>query len=144
MPQMTETRYLIIGGGMTGDAAVKGIRTHDADGTITLVGSEQHPPYKRPPLTKGLLSGADEQKTWKATEDQTVDLRLGRRIVLLDVDDRRAVDDQGEEYRYEKVLLATGGSPRRLGGADENIVYFRTLDDYRQLRELANEGAPIV
>ncbi len=50
----TETGYLIVGGGMTGDAACKGIREHDAEGSITLVGAEAHPPYKRPPLTKGL------------------------------------------------------------------------------------------
>jgi NADPH-dependent 2,4-dienoyl-CoA reductase/sulfur reductase-like enzyme len=129
---------------MTGDAAVKGIREHDADGAITLVGSEQHPPYKRPPLTKGLWSGGDEEKIWRGTADHGVDLRLGRRIVSLDLDAHRAVDEQGDEYGYEKVLLATGGSPRRLGGADDNVVYYRTLDDYRKLRALATEGAPII
>ena len=54
---MHSTRYLIVGGGMTGDAAAKGIREHDADGAITLVGAEPHAPYKRPPLTKSLWSG---------------------------------------------------------------------------------------
>ena len=63
-----DTRYLIVGGGMTADAAVKGIREHDADGSIVLVGAETHPPYKRPPLTKGLWSGGDEAKIWKNTE----------------------------------------------------------------------------
>src|SRR4029077_13087289 len=42
----TETRYLVVGGGMTGDAACKGIREHDPDGALTLVGTETHPPYK--------------------------------------------------------------------------------------------------
>jgi len=141
---MQTSRYLIVGGGMTGDAAVKGIREHDADGTITLVGAEEHPPYKRPPLTKGLWKGGDEEKIWRGTADHGVDLRLGRRIVSLDVDARRAVDDQGEEYAYEKLLLATGGSPRRLGGADDSVVYYRTLDDYRKLRAAATDGARIV
>jgi NADPH-dependent 2,4-dienoyl-CoA reductase/sulfur reductase-like enzyme len=144
MTQMQTSRYLIVGGGMTGDAAAKGIREHDADGTITLVGSEQHPPYKRPPLTKGLWSGGDEQKIWRGTADHGVDLRLGRRIVSLDVGAHRAVDEQGDEYGYEKLLLATGGSPRRLGGADDSVIYFRTLDDFRKLRALATEGAPII
>jgi NADPH-dependent 2,4-dienoyl-CoA reductase/sulfur reductase-like enzyme len=144
MAQMHTTRYLIVGGGMTADAAVKGIREHDADGTITLVGAEQHPPYKRPPLTKGLWSGGDEEKIWRGTADHGVDLKLGRRIVSLDLDAHRATDDQGDEYEYEKILLATGGSPRRLGGDDGSVVYYRTLDDYRRLRELANEGAHIV
>ena len=64
----TETRYLVVGGGMTGDAACKGIREHDPDGSITLVGAETHPPYKRPPLTKGLWTGGDEEKIWRGTD----------------------------------------------------------------------------
>src|SRR5436309_10131132 len=86
-------RYLIVGGGMTGDAVAKGIRELDADGSIGLVGAEPHPPYKRPPLTKGLWSGGDEAKIWRGTEEQRVDLQLGRRIVALDLAARRARDD---------------------------------------------------
>ena len=141
---MTAARYLIVGGGMTGDAAVKGIREHDADGSITLVGAEEHPPYKRPPLTKGLWKGGDEEKIWKGTEERGVDVRLGRRIVSLDLDARLAKDDAGEEYAYEKVLLATGGTPRRLGGDDSAVIYYRTLSDYRAVRELADGGASFV
>jgi 3-phenylpropionate/trans-cinnamate dioxygenase ferredoxin reductase component len=126
---------------MTGDAACKGIREHDADGSIALVGAETHPPYKRPLLTKGLWKGGDEAKLWRGTEKLGVDLRLGRRIVALDLDERRATDDTGEEYAYEKVLLATGGHPRRLGGDDDEVVYYRTLDDYRTVRALADRGA---
>ena len=51
---MTAARYLVVGGGMTGDAAVRGIRGHDPDRSIVLVGAERHGPYARPPLTKGL------------------------------------------------------------------------------------------
>jgi len=46
---------------MTADAAAKGIREHDAEGTITLVGAETHPPYARPPLTKNLWAGGKEE-----------------------------------------------------------------------------------
>jgi 3-phenylpropionate/trans-cinnamate dioxygenase ferredoxin reductase subunit len=141
---MPSTRYLIVGGGMTADAAVKGIREHDAAGAIVLVGAEPHPPYKRPPLTKGLWSGGDEQKIWKNTADAGAELVLGRRIVDLDLAARRATDDRGEEYAYEQVLLATGGRPRLLGDGDEGVIYYRTLDDYRRLRELAREGAHVV
>ena len=138
---MISARYLIVGGGMTGDAATKGIREHDADGAIVLVGAEEHPPYKRPPLTKGLWKGDDEAKIWRGTEDRGVDLHLGRRIVVLDLDQHRATDDSGEEYEYEKLLLATGGTPRRLGGDDSEVIYYRTLADYRRVRELAEGGA---
>ncbi len=141
---MKTTRYLIVGGGMTGDAATQGIRDHDADGTITLVGSEAHPPYKRPPLTKGLWSGGDEAKIWRGTADRGVDLVLGRSIVSLDLDARRATDDAGGEYAWEKLLLATGGTPRRLANADDDVVYFRTLDDFRKLHSLADADAHVV
>ena len=140
---MHSTRYLIVGGGMTGDAAAKSIREHDADGSIALVGDDPQPPYKRPPLTKGLWSGGDEAKIWCGTADAGVELRLGRRINAIDVDARRATDDQGEEYAWEKLLLATGGRPRELDGA-EGVVYFRTLDDYRRVRAQAVEGARFV
>jgi 3-phenylpropionate/trans-cinnamate dioxygenase ferredoxin reductase component len=136
-----DTKYLIIGAGMTADAAVKGIREHDADGKIVLVGSEQHAPYKRPPLSKGLWSGGDEAKIWKNTHEAGAELILGRRIVSLDPQAKRAVDDEGDEYTFDKVLIATGGSPRRLPGEEtDRVVYFRTLDDFRRLRELGSEG----
>jgi NADPH-dependent 2,4-dienoyl-CoA reductase/sulfur reductase-like enzyme len=142
---MHTTRYLIVGGGMTGDAAVKGVREHDADGAITLVGAEPHLPYKRPPLTKKLWFGGEEASVWSGTDQVPgVDLRLGRRIVVLDLAANRASDDQGEEYRYEQILLATGGRPRRLPDVEADVVYFRTLDDYRTLRALADRGASFV
>ncbi|HET7128846.1 MAG TPA: FAD-dependent oxidoreductase [Gaiellaceae bacterium] len=140
---MESTRYLIVGGGMTGDAAVKEIRQHDADGPIILVGAEQHPPYARPPLTKGLWAGADEAKIWRGTEKTGALLQLGRRIVSLDLDGHRATDDLGEEYGWEKLLLATGGRPRTIPAA-EGVVYFRTLDDYRAVRARMHEGASAI
>jgi 3-phenylpropionate/trans-cinnamate dioxygenase ferredoxin reductase component len=141
---MNRTQYLIVGGGMTAAAAVKGIREHDSDGRITLVGAETHPPYKRPPLSKKLWAGGDEQKIWHTTADDGAELVLGRRVTALDLDNRRATDDQGDEYEYERLLLATGGRPRTLGGNDSQVVYYRTLDDYRRLRDLAREGATAI
>jgi 3-phenylpropionate/trans-cinnamate dioxygenase ferredoxin reductase component len=134
-------RYLIVGGGMTGDAACKGIRERDPDGSIGLVSAEAHPPYKRPPLTKSLWKGASEDSIWRGTAERGVDLHLGRRIVSLELDARSVVDDAGEDYRYERLLLATGGRPRRLSFGGEDVVYFRTLDDYRSLRGRADAGA---
>jgi 3-phenylpropionate/trans-cinnamate dioxygenase ferredoxin reductase subunit len=140
----TTSRYLLVGGGMTADAAAKGIREHDAEGTITLVGAESHPPYARPPLTKKLWAGGAEEKIWRGTADRGVELVLGRRIVELDLDAHRAVDDRGDEYGYEKLLLATGGRPRELDDADDDVVYFRTLDDYRTLRSRAGDGTSFI
>ena len=141
---MEQTRYLIVGGGMTAAAAVKGIREHDSEGRIVLVGAEPHPPYKRPPLSKKLWAGGDEQKIWIETADNGAELKLDRRIGALDLGARRATDGSGEEYAYERLLVATGGKPRRLGAGDQEVIYYRTLDDYRRLRELAQEGAHAV
>jgi len=141
---MRSYRYLVVGAGMAGDAVCNGIREKDADGSIALVGEEPHPPYKRPPLTKGLWSGGDEGKIWRDVERHGAHLVLGRRIVAIDPAEHTARDDAGDEYAYERLVLATGGSPRRLGGDDADVVYFRTLDDYRQLRALSDGGARVL
>ena len=138
---MRSYRYLVVGGGMTGDAVCTGIRDADANGSIGLVGEEEFPPYKRPPLTKGLWSGGDESKIWKNVEQHGAELLLGRRIVSVDPAAHTAVDDAGEEYAYERLVLATGGTPRRLGGDDQEVIYYRTLADYRRTRALSDEGA---
>jgi NADPH-dependent 2,4-dienoyl-CoA reductase/sulfur reductase-like enzyme len=141
---MHTTRYLIVGGGLTADAACKGIREVDSEGSITAVAAEAYPPYARPPLSKALWKGTEEGSIWRGTEQLGVELRLGRRIVALEPAAHRATDDQGDVYAYERLLLATGGRPRRLPfGADE-VIYYRTLDDYRRLRALAAAGARLV
>jgi 3-phenylpropionate/trans-cinnamate dioxygenase ferredoxin reductase component len=139
-----DTKYLIVGGGMTADAAARGIREHDADGSILLVGAEPDAPYKRPPLTKGLWSGGDEAKIWKHTDETGAELVLGCRIVELDLAAHRATDDQGGAHGYEKLLLATGGTPRALGGADDRVIYYRTLADYRALKPVADRGGHVI
>jgi NADPH-dependent 2,4-dienoyl-CoA reductase/sulfur reductase-like enzyme len=138
---MRTYRYLIVGGGLTADAACKGIRERDPDGTIGLVADEPHPPYARPPLTKSLWKGDDEDTIWCGTSELRIDLRLGRRIVSLDLPAHEATDDSGETYAYERLLLATGGRPRRLPFGGDQVIYFRTLDDYRRLRALVDGDA---
>jgi NADPH-dependent 2,4-dienoyl-CoA reductase/sulfur reductase-like enzyme len=139
---MTNTTYLIVGAGMTGDMAAKGIRDQDPDGSITMVGADPNPPYKRPLLTKGLWQGASEEKLWREPA-AGVELVTGRRIVSLDLAGHTATDDAGDEYGWEKLLLATGAKPREIPGAD-GVVWYRTLGDYRHVRELAGEGSHVV
>ena len=141
---MRAYRYLIVGGGMTADAACKGIREVDHDGSIGVVTEESYPPYARPPLSKALWKGGREDTIWRGTADLGVDLRLARRIVSLDLPAHQATDDVGESYAYERLLLATGGRPRRLAFGGDDVIYFRTLDDYRRLRSLADRGARFV
>jgi NADPH-dependent 2,4-dienoyl-CoA reductase/sulfur reductase-like enzyme len=142
---MPHYQYLIIGGGMTADAAVHGIREVDPNGAIGIISAEAHPPYNRPPLSKGLWKGEPEESIWRGTPQQPgVTLHLGRRAVALEPDAKRVTDDQGTVYTFDKLLLATGGTPRRIPGSPEQVVYFRTYDDYRRLRALAAQGARFV
>jgi 3-phenylpropionate/trans-cinnamate dioxygenase ferredoxin reductase component len=140
---MEQSRYLIVGGGLTADAACKGIREVDPDGTIMLVGEEADAPYARPPLSKGLWKCDAESTIWRGTARLGVDVRLGRRIIALDLRERVATDGEGQRYGYDRLLLATGGRPRRLPFGDD-VIYFRTLDDYRHLRTLADHGSRFV
>ena len=133
MPHYT---YLIIGGGMTADAAIGGIREVDPDGSVGLIGADVHPPYNRPPLSKGLWKDKPFNSIWRKTDRQGVTLHLGRQATSLDLLNKRVTDDQGTFYAYDKLLLATGGAPRRLPFGGDHIIYYRTLDDYEQLRAL--------
>ena len=135
---METCRYLIVGGGLTADAACRGILEHDPEGTVMLIAGEYHPPYARPPLSKALWKGEEEKTIWLLTANLGVHERLGRRIVGLDLDAHTATDDRGDSYAYEKLLLATGGRPRRLPFGGEEVVYFRTLTDYHRIRRLAD------
>ena len=133
-------KYVIVGGGMTGDAAIGGIREVDTDGSIALFGDESAVPYNRPHLSKGLWHGKSLDDIQRDTNRDGVDLHLGRRIEGLDLDGKAVTDDQGASYTFDKLLLATGGSPRRLPFGGDSVIYFRTVDDYRRLRTLADGG----
>jgi 3-phenylpropionate/trans-cinnamate dioxygenase ferredoxin reductase component len=143
--KMPEYRYLIVGAGMAAHAAVKGIREIDADGAIGMIGREPHPPYARPPLSKKLWQGKPLESIWLGTESLGVTLHSGRQVTEIDVSQCRVRDERGESHGYERLLLATGGTPRRLPFGGDDVIYFRTLDDYRRLRGLSEaEGKTVV
>lgn len=134
---MKHYKYLIIGGGLAGDAAVQGIRELDADGSIGLFSMELNPPYIRPNLSKGLWKGRPLEKIWKNTQGRGAELLLNHKITDLDVQKKCVRDETGEEYTFDKLLLATGGSPIHLPFGGENIIYYRDLQDYQRLRGLS-------
>ena len=136
---MTAYKYLIVGGGMTADAAAHAIRDADASGSIGIISSDPHPPYNRPPLSKGLWKGDPETNIWRGTDKVGAQLRLGRRATALQPQKQTVTDDRGNVDSYERLLLATGGTPRRLALQTQQIIYYRTFDDYKRLRALANE-----
>ena len=141
---MKHYKYLIVGGGMTADAAVRGIREVDTDGPIGLISAEPDPPYDRPPLSKSVWKGKSLDTVWRHTEGPMLDLYLGRSAKTIDVERHSIVDDRHDAYTYDKLLLATGGSPRRLPFGEGSIIYFRNLADYRWLRALTEKGRRFV
>lgn len=137
---MTNYEYLIIGGGMTAAATVDGIREVDAAGKIGLITRETDAPYDRPPLSKSLWKGKPLDIIWRESRKKDVEIHLGRVVKEILPKQKRIVDDQGEVFSYQKLLLATGGRPRRLPFGDDQVIYFRTLADYRRLRALTETG----
>ncbi len=142
------SKYVIVGGGLAGVSGVEGIREVDRDGAILLIGTENHLPYDRPPLTKKLWF--DKKKLEEITlhdhawyESNGVELVLGSYAEALDANNKVVLDNRGREHRYEKLLIATGGAPRLLdipGGHVEGICYYRTVDHYLALRPEAEKG----
>ncbi len=122
---------------MTADAAVRGIRELDRDSAIRILSAEPYAPYARPPLTKALWKGEPLDSIWKHTEEHGVDLVLGTRAAKLDVAQKQVTDERGVGHRYDRLLLATGGVPRHLPGDNDGVIYFRTVQDYNRVRELA-------
>jgi 3-phenylpropionate/trans-cinnamate dioxygenase ferredoxin reductase subunit len=137
--------YLIIGGGMTANAAAEGINEIDPAGSIGMFSLEAYPPYKRPALSKDLWKGKPLEKIWlKNLPDGRVDLNTETRIISIDPAARLVKDDQDRDFGYEKLLIATGGKVRRLPYENNTIHYYRTLDDYRELRSLTGQGKNFV
>jgi 3-phenylpropionate/trans-cinnamate dioxygenase ferredoxin reductase component len=137
---MAHFNYLIVGGGMTAAAAAHSIREVDAPGAIAVIGAESDPPYNRPPLSKGLWKGEAEETIWRNPDLVGVTVHLGRRVVSLDPRGKRLSDDRGTMHTFDRLLIATGGTPRRLPFESDEIIYFRTLADYRRLRTLAAQS----
>lgn len=140
---------VIVGAGLAAASAASELREQGYDGDIRLLGRENHPPYLRPPLSKGYLSGVDEpdsvlvhSEEWY--REQRIELRTGTQVFALDVLEREVTLRGGETLPYGKLLLATGSAPRQLpidGAELRGVHYLRTLDDARALREkLAGGG----
>lgn len=142
--------YLIVGGGLAASAAVDGIRERDADGSIALLGEESEPPYHRPPLSKEYMRSPEAPREllhvkpegW-FEEEARVDLRAETKVAALDPRERTVTTDEGEEFRGERLLLATGGRCRVLelkGGELDNVFTLRTVDDAEAIRKAAGEA----
>jgi len=135
--------HLIVGSGMAGDAAAAAIRARDPRASIAMIGDEPHPPYARPPLSKGLWLGKARASVFLPPVEG-LRLHAGRRAVALDATSRIVRDDAGDTHRYERLLLATGGRPRRLPSDAGRVTYLRTLADHDRLAALPSDAAVAV
>ncbi|MCP5470146.1 MAG: NAD(P)/FAD-dependent oxidoreductase [Chlamydiales bacterium] len=138
-----EYKYLILGGGMAADRAVQGIRSQDATSQIGIITREPYPCYERPPLSKGLWTGAPEDSIWRHTENERVTFHMEEEVTALDPI-KHTVTTNKSTYTYEKLLIATGVSPRKLPCPDTGVIYYHDLKDYRKVRELYAQGEHFV
>src|SRR2546421_7197865 len=127
------------GGGRRGGGGAEATGAPAPAGPLALMGAGPPPPYNRPPLSKGLWKGEPEEGIWRQAAPAGAELQLGRRVVGIDLRGHSVTDDRGTVYGFQKLLLATGGAPRRLPLQSDQVIYFRTLDDYRRLRGLAEQ-----
>jgi NAD(P)H-nitrite reductase large subunit len=138
---MHQYQYLIIGNGMTADAAVKGIRSVDQTGMIGIISNDPHASYKRPPLSKALWKGDPLQTIWLLHINANAVIHTPRTATGINVKEKFVTDEKGEKYTFEKLLLATGADVRQFPFDDEGIIYFRSLDDYYALRLHTEQGS---
>jgi 3-phenylpropionate/trans-cinnamate dioxygenase ferredoxin reductase subunit len=143
--------FVVVGAGLAAGKAVEELREAGFEGRIIVYGDERERPYERPPLSKDYLIGSSERDTifvhppeWY--DEHGVELRLTTRVTGLDTSAREVVTSTGERQPYDKLLLATGASPRRLAMADESgapVAYLRTVEDSERLKAALTPGARI-
>src|SRR5437870_8778933 len=144
---MIQRDYLIIGSSVGGASACEGIRRHDKRGSVTLVGAEVFPTYKRWILSKSFLREKDpnlkklqefDERWYSAHKIET---RFGTIVTQFNIERRLAVLANGESIEFNKACLAMGSRPVRplvAGTSLGNVMYLRTLRDALALREMAS------
>ena len=145
---VSESSVVIVGGGLAGQRCAETLRRRGFDGPVRILCAEDEPPYDRPPLSKGVLAGTVEEgatgfRPGEWYTEHGVELLLGARAERLEPESRRVGLAGGEELPYGKLLIATGGAPRRLLSLNgfENVHCLRSLADARRLRAELTPGA---
>jgi 3-phenylpropionate/trans-cinnamate dioxygenase ferredoxin reductase component len=145
-------RVVIVGGGLAAAKTAEALRAEGYAGAIVLFAAERHLPYDRPPLSKAFLKGEQSAEdgfvmpeSWYTEHD--VELRIGTAVTSVDARAHEVVASDGSRTAYDKLVLATGASPRRsdLPGADlGGVLYLRTVEDAERLREAFQRDANVV
>ncbi len=151
MPQATQT-FVIVGASLAGAKAAETLRSDGFEGRVVLIGDEARRPYERPPLSKEYLRG---EKDFDAAavhpagfyDEHDIELRTSTVVTAIDPAGMSVTLSSGEQITYDRLLLATGATPRRLSvpGADlEGVHYLRSVEDADQLRQAIGPSVQVV
>jgi NADPH-dependent 2,4-dienoyl-CoA reductase/sulfur reductase-like enzyme len=145
---MTESKYLILGGGMVAGYAAKqmvdsGLKPKE----LTILSADTAIPYERPPLSKGFLAGKDSEDSIKISPQEFykkhgIEIKLETEVTSIDPKEKTLKTKAGEEFAFEKLIIATGSAPRPLeipGAQLGNVRYLRSMDDSKSLRKAAEK-----
>ncbi len=145
-----EERLVIVGASLTGAKAAEAIREAGFGGKVILLGSEDQPPYERPPLSKDYLRGEADEKPFVFDDEfytgKDVELHTGTNVTAIDPETSTVAIDGSPEVSFDRLLIATGAEPRHLPlpGADlDGIVYLRTIEDSDNLGKRLGEGTRV-
>ncbi len=146
---MSARNLVVVGAGQASAVATRTLRRRGFDGHITIVGDEPERPYQRPPLSKEYLTRADESGLYLLPEDwtdgQDVEVRTGVLATKISAADGAVLLEDGTSIAADQVLLATGGSARRLPDTDgDRILYLRTKADAFALRQQLSPGVRVI
>lgn len=150
---MNESKYLILGGGMVAGYAAKEFAERGLKpGELAIVSADTAIPYERPPLSKSFLSGKDSEEAIRINSEDFyrkngIQLHLKTEISAVDPKRKRLTSKTGEEFAFEKLVIATGARPRtfQVSGADlRNVRYLRSMDDSKAIRHAAEKMKGIV
>jgi NADPH-dependent 2,4-dienoyl-CoA reductase/sulfur reductase-like enzyme len=130
---------------VAGYAAKQLVELGSKSGELAILSADTSLPYERPPLSKGFLAGKDTEGSIRISPEEFyrtngIEVRLDCRISAVDPGRKRLSLESGEEFAFDKLIIATGARPRTLDipGADlDNVRYLRSLDDSKAIRQLA-------
>jgi 3-phenylpropionate/trans-cinnamate dioxygenase ferredoxin reductase subunit len=142
----------IVGASLTGAKAAQELRDQGFDGRVVLIGDEHELPYERPPLTKDYLRDEQPRDKTRVHEEgfydqHDIELLTGVTVTAIKPSEQRILVDGDKEFRYDRLLIATGAEPRKvdLAGADlDGVHYLRTLADCDALRHRLAAGGKVV
>ncbi len=144
-------KVVVVGGGNAGMQVADSLRREGFEGAIDILCEENQLPYQRPPLSKKFLEGAVAEDRLNLRpesyyEKKDINLHLGVAAKKIDRETKRIETADGQQFDYDKLVLATGARIREMQGtsAEDKLIYIRTVDDVKRLQARLTSGMKIV